>query len=124
YLDHLYGAAFHVDVDKRGERHVIQMYLDLPHEKFLRDETGLLAKGIDFLAEVLLQPLVEEETRFVDRYVQAGKESLKRKIEGIVDDKIQYAQYRCIAEMCRNESFRLLPYGRLEDLPAMDAADL
>lgn len=124
YLDRLYGASFHVDVDKRGERHVLQLYLDLPQEKYVHDEQNLLEKGMAFLGEILLRPLLDGEDRFVSRHVDAGKTALKRKIDGIVDDKIQYAQYRCIAEMCRSEPYRLLPYGRLEDLPAMDAGGL
>lgn len=124
YLDHLYGATFHVDVDKRGERQVLQLYLDLPHEKFVPGERELLEKAIAFLSEVLLHPLLEDEDRFVARHVEAGRIALRRKIEGIIDDKIQYAQYRCVSEMCRNEPYRLLPYGRLEDLPAIEAAGL
>lgn len=124
YLDEMYGAVFHVDVDKRGERHVLQFYLDLPHEKYVQNEDDLLEKGMAFLADVLLRPLLEGEDRFVQRYVEAAKGALKRKIESIIDDKIQYAQYRCISEMCRNEPFRLLPYGQLEDVSAMEAGAL
>ncbi len=120
YLDNLYGASFQVDVDKRGERQVLQFFLDLPHEQYLSGEKGLLPKGIAFLAEVLLHPLLDEPGGFTSRYVEAGKESLRRQIEGIIDDKIRYAQERCISEMCQNEPFRLLPYGRLEDLETVD----
>jgi len=124
YLDNLYGASFQVDVDKRGERQVLQFYLDLPHAKYLSGEKDMLEKGVAFLADVLLHPLVDEQGGFSPRYVEAGKDSLRRQIQGIIDDKIRYAQERCIEEMCQNEPFRLLPYGRLEDLETVESKPL
>lgn len=76
-----------------------------------------------FLGEVLTQPATDGE-HFHHSFVQSEKKNLKQKIESLMDDKIRYAAHRCIAEMCAGEPFSLFNYGRLEDLDAIDSANL
>lgn len=46
YLDELYGTSVSADLTKKGERHVITFRLEIPNEKYLKDQTPLLEKGL------------------------------------------------------------------------------
>ncbi|RXT15518.1 insulinase family protein [Ammoniphilus sp. CFH 90114] len=123
YLDSLFGAVFHTDVIKKGEKQIIQIQLEMANEKFLSDPSPLLSRGIEFLGEVITQPLVQNGG-FHPSFVKSEAELLKNKITGLVDDKIKYANQRVTEEMCKNEPYRLLSYGKLEELDKIDPVDL
>jgi predicted Zn-dependent peptidase len=123
HLDFLYGAVFDVDVVKKGERQVLQVYMEVPNEKFLSDQTPLLEQAIQFVGDMLARPY-REGNGFAEKYVSAEKESLRKRIESLIDDKMKYANQRVTAEMCKGEPFALLVNGRVEDLPAITGEDL
>lgn len=123
HLDFLYGAIFDVDVTKKGERQILQIYMEVPNEKFLSQETPLLEQAIQFVGDMLVRPCVENGT-FLPKYVNQEKETLRKRIESLIDDKMKYANQRVTEEMCKGEPFALLAQGRLEDLPAITGADL
>ncbi len=123
YLDYLYGAIFDVDVMKKGERQIVQIYLEVPNEKFLSERTPLLEQTIQFLGEVMTKPHLENGA-FADKYVSTEKESLRKRIESIVDDKMKYANQRVTEEMCKGEPYALLVNGRVEDLAAINGKGL
>ncbi|MFC4077900.1 EF-P 5-aminopentanol modification-associated protein YfmF [Salinithrix halophila] len=122
-LDDLYGATLFGDVFKRGERHILQLGLEIPNEEYLSETESLLERGAAFLGEVLTTPVIEGEA-FRESYVKAEKKNLKQKIESLLDDKIRYAAQRCVAEMCKGEPFSLFNHGRLDDLEQIDAGNL
>ncbi|MBU5211180.1 EF-P 5-aminopentanol modification-associated protein YfmF [Heyndrickxia oleronia] len=106
YLDDLYGAGFFVDLAKKGEQHIMSFSIDIANEKFLKDSTPLLQKGIDFLAEVLLNPNIENES-FHQETVEKEKRILKQRIQSIYDDKMRYSNVRLVEEMCKGEPYAL-----------------
>ncbi|WP_202077208.1 EF-P 5-aminopentanol modification-associated protein YfmF [Caldalkalibacillus salinus] len=114
-LEELYGASLNADVMKRGEEQIIVFRMQMANEKFLSDQTPLLEKGIELLSEVLLRPLTENDS-FVERHVDIEKELLKRRLEQIKDDKMRYANKRCVEEMFAEERFRLFSNGSLDQI--------
>lgn len=122
-LDDLYGANFHVDVQKKGEQHIIVFRLDIANEKYLKDTTPLLQHAIQFLAEVLLQPNLEND-HFVKTIVNSEKRTLTQRIRSINDDKIRYANMRATEEMCQGEPYALTAYGKEEYIDAIDEKNL
>lgn len=123
HLDFLYGAIFDVDVVKKGERQILQLYMEVPNEKFLSDQTPLLEQAIQFVGDVLARPYLKNGA-FAEKYVTAEKESLRKRIESLIDDKMKYANQRATEEMCKGEPYALLAAGRAEDLPALDGKSL
>ncbi|HZG14869.1 MAG TPA: pitrilysin family protein [Candidatus Bathyarchaeia archaeon] len=123
HLDFLYGAIFDVDVVKKGERQILQLYMEVPNEKFLSDQTPLLEQAIQFVGDVLTRPY-QENGSFAEKYVTAEKESLRKRIESLIDDKMKYANQRVTEEMCKGEPFALMASGRSEDLPGIDGKSL
>ncbi|WP_424765731.1 EF-P 5-aminopentanol modification-associated protein YfmF [Paenibacillus sp. sgz302251] len=112
-LDDLYGAGFGFDVYKRGDSQIVQFRMDVINDKFVSSNTSLLSASLHFLGDVLTDPLVDNNG-FRQKYVDAEKTTLKKRLEAIVNDKIRYAAERCLEEMCAGEPYRLHPLGKLE----------
>ncbi|RNB77362.1 EF-P 5-aminopentanol modification-associated protein YfmF [Brevibacillus panacihumi] len=123
YLDFLYGAIFDVDVTKKGERQILQIYMEVPNEKYLAQASTLLEEAIQFVGDMLTRPCVENGA-FLPKYVTQEKETLRKRIESLIDDKMKYANQRVTEEMCKDEPFALLVQGRAEDLPGITGEDL
>ena len=123
HLDFLYGAIFDVDVLKKGERQILQIYMEVTNEKYLSKDTPLFEEAIRFVGDMLTRPCVENGS-FLPKYVDQEKESLRKRIESLIDDKMKYANQRVTEEMCKGEPYSLLVYGRLADLPALDGGRL
>jgi len=123
YTDQLFGAVFHADVIKKGEKQIVQIQLEIANEKYLSDNSPLLQKGIEFLGEVIARPLIQDGG-FSKSFVRSEADLLKKRISSLVDDKIRYANQRVTEEMCKDEPYRLLSHGRLEDLDDVDPVGL
>ncbi len=122
-LDAMYGAGFGFDLFKRGDHQIVQIRLEVINDRFVSATTSLLKEALTFLGEAVTAP-AREDGKFVARYVEAEKDTLAKKIDEIINDKIRYAAERCVEEMCRDEPYRLLPLGRKHDLAGLDAAGL
>ncbi|WP_339320245.1 pitrilysin family protein [Paenibacillus sp. FSL R10-2734] len=114
-LEELYGAGFGFDIYKRGDYQIVQFRMDTINDSFVQSQESLLEESFAFLGEVLTRPLVEDGS-FRPSYVATERETVRKKLESIVNDKIRYAAERCIEEMCRNEPYRLHPLGQRADL--------
>ncbi len=119
-LDELYGAGFGFDVYKRGDYHIVQFRMDIINDAFVQTKDSLLKRGFQFLGDVITSPALENGI-FRSKYVQEEKETVRKRLEAIVNDKIRYAQERCLEEMCKDEPYRLHPLGNRADLPPLEA---
>lgn len=123
-LDDLYGAGFGFDVYKRGDYQMVQFRMDIINDQFVQHEDrSLLEQALHFLGTTLTNPAKEDEG-FVHKYVEAEKETLLKRMDAIINDKIRYAAERCLEEMCRGEVYRFHPLGQRSDLETIDAANL
>lgn len=122
-LDDLYGAGFGFDIYKRGDSQITQFRMDIIEDRYVSGASGLLREGLQFLGNAITRPLLENGA-FSSKYVEAEKNTLRKRIEAIVNDKIRYAAERCIEEMCKDEPFRLHPLGRLDAIDAITPESL
>lgn len=122
-LDDLYGAGFGFDVYKRGDSQIVQFRMDVINDAFVSSNTSLLAASLQFLGDVVTDPLLDNN-QFRQKYVDAEKTTLKKRLEAIVNDKIRYAAERCLEEMCADEPYRLHPLGKLEHIDSITPAAL
>lgn len=121
--DDLYGAGFGFDVYKRGDYQIVQFRMDMIHDDFVSEQGSMLKQALQFVGEAITDPVVEAGA-FRAKYVEAEKETLRKRIAAIINDKIRYAGERCVEEMCHNEPFRLHPLGRTDDLAAITPESL
>lgn len=122
-LEHLYGAGFGFDVYKRGNYQLVQFRMDTINDSFVQSEGSLLDKSFAFLGEVLTKPALENGA-FRKGYVNSERESVRKKLEGIINDKIRYAAERCMEEMFKNDPYRLHPLGERSELDAITPESL
>lgn len=121
--DDLYGAGFGFDVYKRGDYQIVQFRMDMIHNDFVSDHASMLEQALRFIGEAITDPVVEHGA-FRAKYVESEKDTLRKRIQAIVNDKIRYAAERCIEEMCKNEPYRLHPLGKVEQIPALTPQSL
>ncbi|MRX70659.1 insulinase family protein [Bacillus lacus] len=113
YLDELYGATLHVDLSKKGEKHIITFRMEIANEHYLKDSEPLLEKGMQLLSQILLKPLVENG-RFSETIVNQEKRTLKQRIQAVYDDKMRYSNLRLVQEMFKNEPYALHVNGEVD----------
>lgn len=111
--EELYGAVFDSYIMKKGEEQILCFYLECLHHT--PDGALLFQKGSDFLIQVVTNPLSDGDS-FLDGIVEREKKTLEQKIKGRSDDKKEYAQIRCLEEMCEGEPFGIYADGYEEDL--------
>lgn len=122
-LDDLFGAGFGFDIYKRGDYQIVQFRMDIIEDRYVSGNESLLKQGLAFLGEAITRPALDNGI-FVSKYVEAEKITLRKKLESIINDKIRYAAERCIAEMCKDEVYRLHQLGIIEAIDAITPQSL
>jgi len=115
YLEELYGSSLAVDVSKKGEDHIISIYVDIANEVYLHDAPPLFEKALSMLSDIVLHPATEGNS-FLSSIVESEKRALLQRIEATYDDKMRYANERLIEEMCKVEPYRLSANGKKESV--------
>lgn len=123
YLEDLYGASFDCGVSKKGERQIIQYYIEYISDEYTGENTNLFEDTFEFLYEIITNPVLEDGY-FKKDYLEQEKENLKQLIEGRVNDKVSYAVEKCIEEMCSKEPFGIFENGFVSDLASIDSRKL
>ncbi|MBX6377062.1 MAG: insulinase family protein [Clostridia bacterium] len=123
HLDRLYGANLSAGVQKVGETQNLYIQMEVADDRFLPSGEEVLGEAAAFLWRILLRPLLEGG-RFRSDYVEREKKNLASRLDGLRNDKIQYAAFRCSEEMCRGEPYALHVLGRKAALADVDAASL
>lgn len=123
--ENMYGANFYSDVIKKGENQILSFLLEFSQEYVSPEE------AIDFLSEIILNPLLEklekleelqelqeleEHISFSTNYFNIAKSQLAQNINSRLSDKKELAKNICIEKMCPNEKFSIYADGYLEDL--------
>ncbi len=120
--EELYGASLGAGVAKIGESQSLYVGVDAVEDRFLPEAARAVAGSVGLLRELLLEPARDAGGLLRGDVVAQEKENLAHRIQALINDKIRYAGMRLIEEMYRGEPFGLHAYGRLEDLPQVDAA--
>lgn len=127
HLEDLYGASLRTDATKTGDQQVIEAAFSCPVPESLAAMGA--GQGAALLTELFSDPAPPGPTRGTGDglspvYVSEEKDALARDQAAISDDRMSYAHYRCLAEMCRGEPSALHSLGRSADLDGIDPASL
>jgi len=123
FLESLYGSSFSSDVNKIGERHLLEFGFRGLADRFLPKKGNHLKQGLIFLKRIISEPLVKNNG-FYPEYVAQEKENLRKEISGLKDDKMEYARQRFIEVMCPDEPYRFYDCGRIEDIDSVTPQSL
>lgn len=122
FLEECYGASMTMAVLKVGERHVLYTKIEAISDKYLpRGRT--LDRVLAFLRDLLLRPL-QENGGMRAEYVDQEKRNLRHLIEGLINDRMEYAYERLIQEMCRDEPYRRYEMGTVGEIDAQTPESL
>ena len=124
FLESLYGADLHADVMKLGERQLLTFGVEVPHPRYVGGDETLTVQALETLRDVVWRPARQGSGALRDDYVAQEKDNLRHAIEGIINEKGQYAMYRLVQEMFAGTPFATPRYGHIEDFVDMSAADL
>ncbi len=118
-LEELYGGFFDCGIRKKGEDQVICFNFEFVSPKYVKNDPQYLNEIYRFVFDIVLNPLIYDGG-FKEEYVIREKENLKDHIEGLINDKKEYASLRCLSQMCTGENYALYEYGRIEDMERID----
>ncbi len=118
----LYGARLSSGVEKRGDIHAVSIYVDAVAGKYVNGD-DVEGDVLSLFSDVLLNPDTDGNA-FDKNVLEREKASLKKQIEGVINDKRRYALTRCIEEMCRGEAYGVRQWGRAEDVDKIGAEEI
>jgi predicted Zn-dependent peptidase len=131
HLEGLYGASLRAGAAKMGDHQVIEVAFSCPGPASLSgmgagEAADLPRQGAALVATLLSDPAPPELSFGALRpdYVSEEKDGLARDQAAISDERMSYAHYRCLAEMCRGEPSALHSLGRPADLGDISPSSL
>ena len=118
HLDDLYGASVGALVRRVGDYHTTGLSCSFIDDRFAMPGDAVMAPMMEFLREILRQPLLEKGV-FSKDYVKSEKENLILTIEAQKNDKRAYASSQLLKHMCREDSFGIPRLGYEKDVAAI-----
>ncbi len=118
HLDDLYGASVSALVRRVGDFQTTGLYCNFMEDRFALDTDAILAPVLEFMGELLLNPVTEQGV-FRKDFVESEKKNLISTIESEINDKRVYAASKLMKIMCRKDSFGLPRLGETEDVQSI-----
>jgi len=117
-LDDLYGAAVWAAVNRVGDYHAIGLACSFLEDRYVMNGDTVFAPMVDFLRELLLEPVLESGVFCAD-FVRSEQKNLIATIEAQRNDKRAYAGNRMFQLLCQNDSFGIPRLGEPEQVAAI-----
>ena len=122
-LDELYGASVGALVRRVGDYQTTGLSCGFIEDRFCIPGDQVLAPMIDFIRELLFEPILEEGG-FCKAFVESEKKNLIATIESELNDKRVYAMGRMVKTMCKADSYGVPRLGDAESAAAIDPVTL
>ncbi len=119
-LDDLYGASAGALVRRVGDYQTTGIYSGFISDRFTLDGDRILAPMVDFLRQLLLEPVLEDGV-FRRDYVESEKKNLIATIDSQLNNKRAYAASQLTKHMCREDSYGIPRLGEAEQVQAITA---
>lgn len=121
-LAFLYGATFGTSVNRRGNLHLVNFEMRVVNDHYLKEKQQLLTEAINFLQELIFNPLVTNQA-FDQTMFTLQQKNLIAYLESIKDDKQAYALQKLQQAYFEDPVHQVPPYGDKENLAALTAAE-
>ncbi len=118
-MQDLYGANFFTSIRKYGNKQILSFNMDIIDEQYLLSNEDLLSNAVNFLNELINEPLLENDL-FKHEYVLQEAFNLKQQIMSIKNDKTSYSINRLNEEMNPGADFTKCEYGSADELDSID----
>ncbi len=123
HLDDLYGASVSALVRRVGDYQTTGLYCSFMEDRYAMDGDEILAPMVDFLRQLLLEPVMEDGG-FSKEFVESEKKNLISTIESELNDKRVYAGAQLLKAMCPQDAFGIPRLGHKEGVEKVDAVAL
>lgn len=121
YAEELYGMLYDVNIAKKAYAQSIVSTINFLSDKYTTD--SIMTESIEFMLDLIFNPYTQNDA-FNEAYLEIEKQNLKDDIEGLINDKRSYANFRCIEEMCKGEDNAIFEFGYLEDIDKINSENL
>ncbi|WP_302046969.1 EF-P 5-aminopentanol modification-associated protein YfmF [Ligilactobacillus agilis] len=121
-LAFLYGATFGTSVNRRGNLHLVNFEMRVVNDHYLKEKQQLLTEAINFLQELIFNPLVTNQA-FNQAMFTLQQKNLISYLESIKDNKQAYALQKLQQAYFEDPVHQIPPYGDKENLAALTAAE-
>lgn len=121
-LAFLYGATFGTSVNRRGNLHLVNFEMRVVNDHYLKEKQQLLTEAINFLQELIFNPLVTNQA-FDQAMFTLQQKNLIAYLESIKDNKQAYALQKLQQAYFEDPIHQIPPYGDKENLAALTAAE-
>ncbi|MGZ7898614.1 EF-P 5-aminopentanol modification-associated protein YfmF [Ligilactobacillus salivarius] len=124
-LSQMYGASFGSSVDRRGNYQLINFSIDYIESKYLAGNEDLLSEVIEFLKEIIFNPLkVGENKNFDEETFTRQKNNTITYLNSIKEDKQAYATAKLRKLYFDNEIQQVPSFGESEDVEKLTISDV
>lgn len=124
-LSQMYGASFGSSVDRRGNYQLINFSIDYIEGKYLVGNEDLFSEVIEFLKEIIFNPLkVGENKNFDEETFTRQKNNTITYLKSIKEDKQTYATAKLRKLYFDNEIQQVPSFGESEDVEKLTISDL
>ncbi len=124
-LSQMYGASFGSSVDRRGNYQLINFSIDYIEGKYLVGNEDLLSEVIEFLKEIIFNPLkVGGNKNFDEETFTRQKNNTITYLKSIKEDKQAYATAKLRKLYFDNEIQQVPSFGESEDVEKLTISDL
>ena len=124
-LSQMYGASFGSSVDRRGNYQLINFSIDYIESKYLAGNEDLLSEVIEFLKEIIFNPLrVGENKNFDEETFTRQKNNTITYLKSIKEDKQAYAAAKLRKLYFDNEIQQVSSFGESEDVEKLTISDV
>lgn len=124
-LSQMYGASFSSSVDRRGNYQLINFSIDYIEGKYLVGNEDLFSEVIEFLKEIIFNPLkVGENKNFDEETFTRQKNNTITYLKSIKEDKQAYATAKLRKLYFDNEIQQVPSFGESEDVEKLTISDL
>ena len=122
-LDDLYGASVGALVRRIGDYQTTGLHCGFLEDRFAMAGDAIFAPTVEFLRELLLEPILEDGV-FCRDFVEGEKKNLIATIESERNDKRAYASAQLLRSMCRADSFGVPRLGSRESVARITPEEL
>jgi len=119
HLDDLYGASVTTLVRRIGDYQAVGLHAAFLEDRFALSGEKILAPVLEFLRELLLEPVMEEGG-FSREFTESEKKNLIADMEAQMNDKRSWAASQLLQTMCAADSFGIPRLGTQEQVEALD----
>ncbi len=109
-VDSMYGATFDIQIIKKGEEQILQFYFE-----FINNKEVNIKVVLEFLYEIIYNTNIQAGT-FNKNLFDIQKKKMKNRIQGEINNKVDYAKQKIFELSFENEKFSINTLGYEEEV--------